>query len=129
MIDRWSARPHDRRASIKIHSIRRLPFRHMSCILNKNRVELSPAREKLKKSIGFKRSDVFSGLIFPSDIWKAEHIINYIKYNYKYVHTSPRRVGARVGPRGSATWPCVPRRTHVGPARKLTPFLLFVQLF
>ena len=34
------------------------------------------------------------------------------------MHTShPRHVGARVGPCGSATWPCVPRRIHVGPAR------------
>ena len=35
----------------------------------------------------------------------------------------PRHAGARVGPRGSATWPCVPRRTHVGPVRKSSLFL------
>ena len=26
-------------------------------------------------------------------------------------------VGPRVGSRGSATWPCVPRRIHMGPVR------------
>ena len=41
-------------------------------------------------------------------------------------HVSPpRHVGARVGLRGSATWSCVPRRTHVGPAQKSTPFFIF----
>ena len=46
----WSTRPLDRRASIKLQPIRRLPFRHVSCILNKDRVELSPTREKLKEA-------------------------------------------------------------------------------
>ena len=49
---------------------------------------------------------------------------------YKYAHVSPlRHVGARVGPRGFATWPWVPRRIHVGPAKKLIPFLLLFYCF
>ena len=67
IVIRWSTRPLDRRASIKLHPIRRLPFRHVSCILNKNRVELRPTREKLRKIVGFIKSDGFRGLIFPSD--------------------------------------------------------------
>ena len=38
---------------------------------------------------------------------------------------TPRR--RRVGPRGAASWPGVPRRIHVGPARNLNP--LFIYLF
>ena len=47
------------------------------------------------------------------------------KYKYACHLSPPHHASARVGPRGSATWPCVPRRTHVGPARKYTPFFLF----
>ena len=52
------------------------------------------------------------------------HLQNaYMYYNpnitskYKYAcHVSPPpHGGIRVGLHGSATWPCVPRRTHVGP--------------
>ena len=33
------------------------------------------------------------------------------------MHTLPlRHAGARVGPRGSTTWPWVPRRIRAGPA-------------
>ena len=32
----------------------------------------------------------------------------------------PRR--RHVGPRGAVTWPCVPRRIHMGPARKYPLF-------
>ena len=61
----------------------------------------------------------------------------YMYYNpnitskYKHAcHVSPlRHVGARLGSRGSATWPCVPRRTHVGPTQKYTPFFLFFLMF
>ena len=34
--------------------------------------------------------------------------------------------GTRVGPRGSATWPCVPRRIHVSSRDKCTLFALFL---
>ena len=61
IVIQWSARALDRRASIGLHLIQRLPFRHMSCILIKNRVEPSPTREKLKESLGFKRSDDSKG--------------------------------------------------------------------
>ena len=47
------------------------------------------------------------------------HSIVYIIYLY----IAPRR--RRVGLRGGAMWPGVPRRIHVGPARK-TPFLFFI---
>ena len=35
---------------------------------------------------------------------------------------------AHVRPRGRATWPCVPRRVHVGPRAK-TPFLFIIIIF
>ena len=42
-------------------------------------------------------------------------IINII---CKFAHVShPRHIGARVGPRGSTTWPCMPHRIHAGPAQ------------
>ena len=47
----------------KAPPIRRLPFRHVSCVLNKNRVELSPTREKLREIVGFIRINSFRGLI------------------------------------------------------------------
>ena len=51
-----------------------------------------------------------------------------VTINYKYVCvTSPHR--RRVGPRGAATWPGVPRRIHVGPAQKINTFFLFFNLF
>ena len=53
---------------------------------------------------------------------------NYDKYKYAHV-SPPRHVGARLGPRGAATWPRVPRRIHVDPAGKYTPFFLFFKLF
>ena len=31
-----------------------------------------------------------------------------------------------MGPRGAATWPGVPRRIQVGPARNLNPFFYFL---
>ena len=31
-----------------------------------------------------------------------------------------------VGPRGAATWPCVPRRINVGPARNKNAFFAFI---
>ena len=34
--------------------------------------------------------------------------------------------GTRAGPRGSVTWPCVPRLIHVGPRDKCTLFALFL---
>ena len=37
----------------------------------------------------------------------------------------PRHADARMGPRGAATWPWVPRRIHVGPVQKYTPFFAF----
>ena len=39
------------------------------------------------------------------------------------MYIAPRRRCA--GPRGAATWPCVPRRIHAGPARKTENFLFF----
>ena len=52
------------------------------------------------------------------DNWDAYMYYNPILRVNKYVHVShPRHASARVGPRGSAMWPCVPRCIHVGPAR------------
>ena len=57
--------------------IHRSKIGHDTCIF-KNRVELSPTREKLKEFEGFIRRGVFRALILPSDKWNAIHIINYI---------------------------------------------------
>ena len=54
------------------------------------------------------------------------YIYIYIYINNAYV-TSPHR--HRMGPPRAATWPCVPRRIHVGPARKIPPFLDFFNKF
>ena len=94
--------------------IRRTASGHVTCIKN-NSVELSPTRRKLSEGIGFIICDIFRGLIIPSDKRKAIYIITYI-------NNTPRR--RRMGPRGAATWPCVPRCIHVGPARKYPPFCL-----
>ena len=43
------------------------------------------------------------------------------------MHTShPCHAGTRVGPCGSAMWPCMPRRIHVNPRDKCTFFALFL---
>ena len=55
--------------------IQRSTIGHVTCIF-KNRVELSPTREKLKEFEGFIRRGVFRTLIIPSDKRKAIHIIN-----------------------------------------------------
>ena len=43
-------------------------------------------------------------------------------------HITPRRRDAAtcVGLRDAATWPCVPRRIHVGPAQKYPIFCLIL---
>ena len=57
----------------------------------------------------------------------------YMYYNpnimskYKYVYVShPRHASARVGSRGSAMWPCVPRRIHVSHTKINPLFILFL---
>ena len=37
-----------------------------------------------------------------------------------------RHAGARVGPRGSITWPCMPGRIHTSPAQKINPFAILI---
>ena len=56
---------------------------HVTCIF-KNRVELSPTREKLKEFEGFIRSGVFRALIIPSDKRKAILIYKLYINKYKY---------------------------------------------
>ena len=47
--------------------------------------------------------------------------------NIVLVHVShPRHAGKRARPRGRATWPCVPRRIHVGPRVKYPLFGLYL---
>ena len=51
--------------------------------------------------------------------WKP--IILYVNYmNIIYIYTPRRR---RVGLRGTATWPWVPRRIYVGPPQNIKRFL------
>ena len=67
------------------------------------------------KRFGLKReADMRVNNLLPI-IGRLLYIINlYITIKYNSTHVSPpRHTGARVGPRGSPTWPCVPRRTHV----------------
>ena len=42
------------------------------------------------------------------------------------MHIAPRRHCA--GPRGAATWPCMPRRIHAGPALNIKFFLFLYYL-
>ena len=92
----------------------------------KERVGLSPTREKLRKAIGFIISGVSEGWI-PiryTEGWTL-YTINYIKNIYIFAHvTLPRR--RRVGLRGAATWPGVPRRIHLDPRKIINPFLHFL---
>ena len=76
---RWTASARDQRAMFRA-SPDRMHRERPSHLHFKECVGLSPTREKLRKAIGFIMSGVLKGLIFPSDIRKAEHIIYIINY-------------------------------------------------
>ena len=115
LVIRWTLRPRDPRAIFTALLIQRISFGHIACI-KKLEWNIVPHGEK-KGTNGYIRCDVLRGLA---------SFVNRDAYMYynpilrvnKYTHVSyPRHVGACVGPRGSATWPCVPRRIHVAPTR------------
>ena len=78
-------------------------------------------RNKIEEIVGFIRSDGLDALnTLPIYGRLNTYYVDYKNNIYMY---TPRR--RRVGPRGATTWPGVPRRIHVGPARNLNPFFIF----